>query len=87
MDTLIWIIIAAAAAAFTSQVLGVVLPFAWYSYIDGLLTAPLAAFFLFTVGFVDWPLIVGALAAGFLATATMKVLSRPVAVQQISRGR
>ena len=86
MDTLIWIIIAASAAAFTSQLIGVFLPFAWYGYIDGVLTAPLSALALWLVGLTGWELVISSLAAGFLATATMKVLNRPVAVQQISRG-
>lgn len=87
MDTLIWIIISAAAAAFTSQLIGVLLPFSWYGYINGIITAPLAALALWLMGFSSWELLISAVAAGFLATATMKVLNRPVAVQTIPRGR
>lgn len=88
MDTLIWIIIAAAAAAFTAQLLGVLLSlFMDQTLLVGVITAPIAGVFLWLAGLTDWTLIIGALAAGFFATASIKLLSRPVSVQTIPRGR
>ena len=88
MDILIWIIIAAAASAFTAQLLGVILSFFMdQTLLVGVITAPIAGVFLWLVGITDWTLVIGALAGGFFATASIKLLNRPVPVQTIPRGR
>jgi len=88
MDILIWILIAAAAAVFTSQLIGVLLSlFMDQTLITGIITAPISGLFLWSIGVTGWSLLVGALAAGFFANAAMKALNRPVAIQKVSRGR
>jgi hypothetical protein len=88
MDTLIWVTISAAMAAFTSELIGLVLSrFMDESLITKILTAPLAGTALWLVGYTGWTLVILALAAGFLATASMKLINRPVAIQSVSRKR
>lgn len=88
MDILILIVIAAAAAAFTSQLVGAVVE-RWVDpkLITGILTAPISAVFLWLMGVTNWELAISALAAGFFAAGAMKLLNRPLAVQQVMTRR
>lgn len=89
MDILILIVISAAAAAFTSQLVGAIAE-RWIdpTILTGVLTAPLAALAMWLLGASSIQVvIIGALAAGFLAAGAMKLLNRPLAVQQVMSRR
>jgi hypothetical protein len=89
MDILILIVISAAAAAFTSQLVGAIAE-RWLdpTILMGVLTAPLAAVSMWLLGGGSWQVIlIGALAAGFLAAGAMKLLNRPLSVQQVMSRR
>lgn len=84
MDTLIWIIIAGAATGFTTELLGLLLGI-WIDpkVVKQLVTAPIAALFLYLVGLTGWALLVGALAASFFALIILWAVNRPVQIQQV----
>ena len=88
MDILTWVIISGGAVAFTTELVGLVLD-RWMDprVVKQIITAPIAAVFLWLVGITGWELLVGSLGAGFIALGSIWWLNRPLQIQQVVSGR
>lgn len=86
MDILIHVLIAGMAVGYVTELLGSLLD----SWVDPTtlkmwLTVPLSAGALFLWGHFDFTLITLAPAAGFFALVLMKVVNRPVILQNVAQ--
>lgn len=86
MDTLIHVILAGMAVGYITELLGTILD----SWVDSSLvklwtTLPLSAGALYLFGHFDLTLITLAPAAGFFALVMMKVVNRPVILQNVAQ--
>lgn len=88
MDILIWVIISGGAVAFTTELVGLVLD-RWMDprVVKQVITAPIAALYLWLVGISGWELLVGSLGASFIALGSIWWLNRPLQIQQVVSGR
>lgn len=86
MDTLIHVILAGMAVGYVTELLGTILePWVDSSLLKMWATLPLSVGALYLLGHFDLTLVTLAPAAGFFALIIMKVVNRPVILQNVAQ--